>query len=51
VRTTTVTLKSTTGAVRSVLLWIGLKQVHRYVFRNWAVTLTAQDASLRLRRS
>jgi hypothetical protein len=51
VRTTKVTLNPATGAVRSLLLWIGLKQVHRYVFRNWAVTLKTQNASLRLRTS
>jgi hypothetical protein len=44
VRTTKLTIKPQTGGLRRLLLRIGLKRVHRYVFRNWA-------ASLRGRRS
>jgi hypothetical protein len=49
VRTTKVTVKPATGTLRRLLLRIGLKQVHRYVFRNWAATLRAQNAPLLLR--
>jgi hypothetical protein len=38
VRTTRVRLKSG-RACSGVLFWIGLKQVHRYVFRNWALAV------------
>ena len=41
VRTTSLRLKSRAAWVRPLLLSVGLKQVHRYVFRNWAATLRA----------
>jgi hypothetical protein len=39
-RTTNVRLKSGQGRWRALLLHLGLKQVHRYVFRNWAAALS-----------
>lgn len=41
VRTTRVRLQSGRPAFCGILFWIGLKQVHRYVFRNWALALNA----------
>jgi len=41
VRTTRVRLASGGRAICGLLFWIGLKQVHRYVFRNWALALRA----------
>jgi hypothetical protein len=34
-RTTEVTPKQHIGSVRRAELFVGIKQVHRYVFRNW----------------
>jgi hypothetical protein len=34
-RTTTVTVKGHSAAVLYPALWVGLKSVHRFVFRNW----------------
>ncbi len=34
-RTTKFKVKGGLGNFRSLLIWIGLKNVHRYVFRNW----------------
>lgn len=39
VRATQVKLMPGRGPVRALLLYAGLKQVHRYVFRNWATLL------------
>jgi len=35
VRTTRVTIAGRLRWMKCVLLWMGLKQVHRFVFRNW----------------
>ncbi|XVV13899.1 hypothetical protein ACQP2X_05965 [Actinoplanes sp. CA-131856] len=34
-RTTTVTVRRRLAAVLYPALWLGLKSVHRFVFRNW----------------
>lgn len=34
-RTTTVSVRSRFAVLLSVPLWVGLKSVHRFVFRNW----------------
>jgi hypothetical protein len=34
-RTTEFKVKGRLGNFKSLLIWIGLKNVHRYVFRNW----------------
>lgn len=39
VRTTRVSLQPGRSVVRALQLHVGLKQVHRYVFRNWVETL------------
>ena len=45
VRTTNLRLKSRAAWVRQLLLGVGVKQVHRYVFRNWAATLRARTTN------
>ena len=35
-RTTDISVAGPFRRVKQVLLWLGLKQIHRYVFRNWA---------------
>ena len=45
VRTTSLRLKSRAGWLRPLLLAVGLKQVHRYVFRTWASTLWARSTN------
>ncbi len=34
-RTTEFTVKGQAGIFKSLMVWFGLKNVHRYVFRNW----------------
>jgi polyketide cyclase/dehydrase/lipid transport protein len=45
VRTTSLHLKPRAAWVRPLLLGVGLKQVHWYVFRNWAATLRARTTN------
>jgi len=35
-RTTEFKVKGWFGPLKSALVWVGLKNVHRYVFQNWA---------------
>ena len=43
-RTTEVTLAGALKPLKAIAVWFGLKSVHRYVFRNWAVMAKAAEA-------
>lgn len=45
-RTTTVTLRGHFLVLRKIGLFIGLKQVHRYVFSNWQISDMIKQTSL-----
>ena len=44
VRTTTVSVRHRFAAVLYPALWVGLKSVHRFVFRNWQLSAAGRGA-------